>query len=70
MKTSRQRHRGGGGGAPGVVDVDNDPRGDAAVDAGQIFGQPLPLGAAGGVVGVGGEVDHMGGTDGLTVEEV
>jgi len=58
------------GGLPGVVDVNNDPGGDRAVDAGQILGQPLPLGTAGGVVNVGGQVDHMGGAHCLAVEEV
>lgn len=58
------------GGLPGVVDVDNDPGGDRAVDGGQVFGQPLPLGASGGVVNVGGQVDHMGRAHCLAVEEV
>ena len=58
------------GGLPGVVDVNDDPRGDRAVDGGQVFGQPLPLGASGGVVNVGGQVDHMGGAHCLAVEEV
>ncbi len=52
------------------MDVNNDPGGDRAVDAGQILGQPLPLGAARGVVNIGGQVDHMSGAHCLAVEEV
>ena len=41
------------GNLPRVVDVDNDPRSDAAVDLHEVDRQPLPLRAAWGVVNIG-----------------
>lgn len=55
---------------PWVVDVDNDPRGDAAVDAGKVLSQPLPLGTSWCVVHIWGQVDHMAGAYLCAVVEV
>ena len=61
-----RRGRGGGGGQKGqqtrVVNVNDNPGGDAGVDPSQVLSQPLPLVAAGVVVNIGGQIDHMGGT--------
>ena len=55
---------------PGVVDVDNDPRSDAAVDARKVLSQPLPLSTPRGVVHIWGQVDHMAGPHLCAVVEV